>query len=71
MTSTVLLSHPCASHRVEISPNMVLQLAAMALLVLKINVFNMTNCLMTCIFAMLEQWHVLCAAVWLFVSDPP
>ena len=50
---------------------MVLQLAAMALLVLIINVFNMTNILMTCVFAMLAQWRVLCASVWLLVSDPP
>ena len=50
---------------------MVLQLAAMALLVLIINVFNMTNILMTCVFAMLAQWRMLCASVWLLVSDPP
>jgi len=49
---------------------MVLQLAAMALLVLIINVFNMTNILMTCVFAMLAQWRVLCASVWLLESDP-
>ena len=38
---------------------MVLQLAAMALLVLILNVFNMTNILMTCVFAMLAQWHLI------------
>jgi len=48
---------------------MVLQLAAMTLLVLIINVFNMTNISMTCVFAMLAQWRVLCASVWLLVSD--
>ena len=50
---------------------MVLQLAAMASLVLIINVFNVSNISMTLVFAMLALWRVLYASVWLLVSDPP